>query len=153
MRWMFVMLMLAAAGCGGDDEALVDAAPLDGAAVADAAPDGAIDAGPDAPAYGVPCGSDGALCVPGSSLGCCSNAKVDAGPACTPLGGLCVDDLQSCDGPEDCPDAMLCCDFGFAPTCGDPLDCVPRQGGTVCATATATAPPAPSRAATGCAPR
>jgi hypothetical protein len=113
--------------CGGADEARpIDAPP--GGDVDAATIDGGV-AGPDAAEYGVRCGDQQELCVPGSSQGCCEDA--DAGTACEPLGGLCLDRLTSCDGPEDCMTAGdVCCDFGFGPSCTEPSNCTTKGGGT-----------------------
>jgi hypothetical protein len=110
------------AACGGGSAGGADAAPAD-AAAADAS-------APDAPEYGVRCGPAMTLCVPGATQGCCDDA--DAGPpACSPMNGLCLGKLTSCDGAEDCPNAGdVCCDFGFGPGCIEPASCDPAGGGT-----------------------
>ena len=131
-----VALLLACllAACDDGSSPAADAAlvvPDAPAATADAAA-ALADAAPmtDAPEFGVRCGPANELCVPGLSQGCCSEAKAD--PYCSPLNNLCTGPLQTCDGPEDCPNGgELCCDYSFGPGCGAAADCNPGQGGTV----------------------
>ncbi len=112
--------------CGDDEARVIDArsSSIDGGVI-DAAP-----GGPDAAEYGVRCGPQQELCVPGTSQGCCDDP--DGGVACEPAFGLCLGPLTSCDGPEDCDNpGDLCCDFGFGPGCSEPSNCATDNGGTV----------------------
>ena len=127
MRSLAALLVLAACsgGGGGSDDAAVaqDAASADAGPIADGP---VFDARPP---YGVPCGPEGELCTPDFSQGCCTAPDGDAG--CTPNFDICLADLQSCDGPEDCAPADTCCRFVSSPGCADPNDCVEDQGGHV----------------------
>jgi hypothetical protein len=124
-----LLLVACGGGGGGGDGGADDAAGAQDAAVADAAP--IVDAAPSdaSPPFGVPCGPDMQLCTPDFSQGCCTADDGDAG--CEPNFGLCLGDLQSCDGHEDCAPADTCCRFEKSPGCADPDDCVPDLGGHV----------------------
>lgn len=115
-RALFVLMLLAACG-DSHTPSDIDAA---------AAPDAAVENGPDAAAVGVPCGDD--FCEQGTTQGCCVEPPND--PLCEPTNGLCLGDLTSCDGPEDCTPGDVCCDYGQGPGCGAAADCTPRLGGT-----------------------
>lgn len=124
---LVTLVAVAAAACGADEaiptDRDVDAAPAGIDAGVDAAP------GPDAAEYGVRCGEAMDLCTPGTSQGCCEHP--DGGVGCEPSDGLCLGTLTSCDGPEDCDNpGDVCCDFGFGPSCTEPSNCDPEQGGT-----------------------
>jgi hypothetical protein len=119
--WRAVLAICLVAGCGGDPAPVIDAAVPDGAVAIDAP-------GLDAAAVGVPCG-DTMFCVPSTSQGCCVEGAAD--PICEPVDGLCLGDLTSCDGPEDCTPGDVCCDYGQGPGCGDAPSCTADNGGTV----------------------
>jgi hypothetical protein len=120
-RLLLSFAILCACGDNTTPPVVHDAAPPDDAAVV--VHDARIPV--DAPARGVPCGDD--FCDPDETQGCCVAPSGDAG--CSPLDGLCLDDLVSCDGREDCL-GDVCCDFGQGPACSNMFDCVEQQGGT-----------------------
>jgi hypothetical protein len=110
--------------CGRDSRA-IDAGGPDGAAL-DAR---AADAGPDAAERGVRCGPEMTYCDPDTTQGCCVEKGVD--PRCEPSGGLCLGDLTSCDGREDCAFGDVCCDYGQGAGCGAAPDCTSDLDGTI----------------------
>ena len=119
MRFLVVLPLSLLFACG-DDVRRPDAGTVD---MIDAA------VAPDAAVRGVPC--NGEICAPGVTQGCC--VEDGMAPRCEPMNGLCTGQLTSCDGVEDCSTETICCDFGFGPSCTEPANCDPQQGGiTVC---------------------
>jgi hypothetical protein len=92
-------------------------------AVAEAAPDVALDQATDAPASGVLCGFSGGYCDPSSTLSSCCETADDAGMpslACVSSQSACSGYWIECANDTDCKSTEICCHYSGSMRCEPP---------------------------------